>query len=68
MDLRGFPWWLHIVWLPLIASGMGPLVECRMHDFWGLWLPLGLVLEQALILELGVPPLSTRLRNLFAKG
>lgn len=52
----------------LVAGSMGPLVECRMHDFWGLWLPLGLILEQAVILELGVPSISTRLRGMLPEG
>ena len=58
---------VHIVSLVVVASGMGPLVVCRMHDFWGLLLPLGLILEQALILELGVPPVWYALAR-YAQG
>ena len=71
MNLPQFSLWfqaVHLLALPLVASSMGPLVECRMHDFWGLWLPLGLILEQAVILELGVPSISTRLRGMLPEG
>ena len=71
MKLGRFSWWfqsVHILSLLVVASSMGPLVECRMHDFWGLLLPLGLVLEQAALLELGVPSVSTRLRGMLADG
>ena len=63
LRLRQYSWRLksiHAISLFFVASAMGPLVVCQIHNPWALFQPLGLVAEQGAILELGVSWLMVR--------